>query len=121
MNFMKPEDVFKFIDDTQFIEVLNLIAIGLSSWNFRKQVASDISTNNQFLPPENFQTSSHLQKIEDWTKNQEMCLNNKKSKYMIFNFCHSKQFQTRLKINETVIEQVKETKLLGVILADDLS
>ena len=40
---------------------------------------------------------------------------------MIFNFCDSNQFQTRLHIENTLLEQVHETRLLGVILSDDLS
>ena len=40
---------------------------------------------------------------------------------MIFNFCHFRQFQTRVSIDETLLEQVKETKLLGLIISDDLS
>ena len=40
---------------------------------------------------------------------------------MIFNFCKSKQFQTRLSIKNTLLEQVHETKLLGVIISEDLS
>ena len=39
---------------------------------------------------------------------------------MIVNFCQSTQFQTRLNINNSLLSQVRETHLLGVILRDDL-
>ena len=42
-----------FIDDAPFIEVLNLVSAGLACFNFKETVASDISDENQFLPPEN--------------------------------------------------------------------
>ena len=50
-----------------------------------------------------------------------MKLNCDKTKYMIINFCSSLQFQTRLYIEQSMIEQVREAQLLGVIISDDLS
>ena len=50
-----------------------------------------------------------------------MILNPDKSKIMLINFCRSYQFKTRLTINNSLIEQVNQTKLLGVILSDDLT
>ena len=52
---------------------------------------------------------------------QFMHINDQKTKYMIFNFCNAKKIQTRLYIENTLLEQVHETRLLGVILSDDLS
>ena len=43
-----------------------------------------------------------------------------KTKYMIINFCTSLQFQTRLYLKDNLLNQVKQTKLLGVIISDDL-
>ena len=48
-------------------------------------------------------------------------MNCDKSKYMIFNFSRNYQFNTRLYIENTLLEQVTETRLLGVIIKDDLS
>ena len=48
-------------------------------------------------------------------------MNREKSKYMIFNFSRNYQFNTRLYIENTLLEQVTETRLLGVIIKDDLS
>ena len=80
-----------------------------------------MAPNSLFLPPENCLTNQHLEKVVNWTQNQQMKLNNSKSKYMIFNFCNSRQFQTRIKISDTIIQQVNEAKFLGLILSDDLS
>ena len=49
-----------------------------------------------------------------------MVLNEQKCKFMIFNFCTSYQFKTRLMINNSLIDQVYSTRLLGVIIQDDL-
>ena len=40
---------------------------------------------------------------------------------MIFNYCTSYQFRTRLMINNSLLDQVSETRLLGLIVQDDLS
>ena len=40
---------------------------------------------------------------------------------MIFNFCKSLQFQTRIQIDQSLLEQVHQMKLLGVIISDDLT
>ena len=109
------------MDDAAFLEILNLISKGLASYNAKNQVPSDIPPNFAFLPFENFETQNHLGKISKWTENNEMLLNSKKCKYMIINFCSSNQFSTRLWLNDSLLDQVKEARLLGVILQDNLS
>ena len=49
-----------------------------------------------------------------------MKLNIKKTKNMIFNFTKKYQFTTKLTVNQEPIEIVKETKLLGTYITDDL-
>ena len=49
-----------------------------------------------------------------------MKLNTDKSNYMVFNFARKLKFNTRLKLNDTKIDQIHETKLLGVRIRDDL-
>ena len=49
-----------------------------------------------------------------------MKINNKKSKTMIFNFSKNHQFSTRLELENEILEIVKETKLLGTIISDNL-
>ena len=40
------DDRFKFVDDLSTLEIINLITIGLSSFNTKNQVPSDIPTQN---------------------------------------------------------------------------
>ena len=49
-----------------------------------------------------------------------MILNENKTKAMVFNFTRKHQFTTRLQLKNKNIEMVKETKLLGTIISDDL-
>ena len=120
IDFIELEKRFKYIDDASILEIINLISIGLSSYNCKLQVPSDIQQNNQFLPPENFLSQDYLNKVCSWTNEKEMKLNSKKSQYMIFNFSRNYQFSTRLQMEGNLLEQVRKTKLLGVIVRDDL-
>ena len=120
-NFVDPEEKFKFIDNLSILEIINLISIGLSSYNCHTHVPSDIGVENAFLDGSNTKSQTYLDKVSEWTEDMEMKLNIKKSKYMIFNFSKQYQFNTRLHLEGEVLEQVHETKLLGLVLRDDLS
>ena len=50
-----------------------------------------------------------------------MKLNTAKSKYMVINFTENYQFNTRLSLENNLLEQVTETRLLGVVLNENLS
>ena len=50
-----------------------------------------------------------------------MKLNTEKSKYMVINFTENYQFNTRLGLDNTLLEQVSETRLLGVIINENLT
>ena len=116
-----PKDMrFKFVDDLSTLEKLNLILAGLSSYNFRNHVASDIGIEQKFPPSQNFQSQDYLTSIEDWTEQNKMKLNVKKSQVMIFNFTKEFQFSTRLYMENTLLEIIPQTKLLGTILSSDL-
>ena len=101
LDFLANDDAYKFVDDSSFLEVLNLLSIGMSSFNSRFQVPSDIPPEIGFRPPQNILTQNHLNTINQWTDNHLMKLNKTKTKYMIINFCKSLQFKTRLKLKES--------------------
>ena len=99
-----------------------MISQGLSSYNFKQHVASDVSIDhNQFLPQSNILSQGYLNNISEWTDKNLMKLNTSKSKYMVINYTDNYQFNTRLSINENILEQVTETRLLGVIINDRLT
>ena len=119
-DYISSEMKFKFVDDLSALELLNLILIGLSSYNFKNHVASDIGVDQLFLPSENMQSQNTLDQIQEWTDDNKMKLNSKKSKVMIFNFTDDYQFATRLYMENNLLETVTQTKLLGTIIQTDL-
>ena len=118
---LSESETFKFIDDASFTEVLNLTLAGLSSSHSKTQVPSEMCIDKFFLPTKNTNSQNIFNKISQWTDEREMKLNPSKTNYMIINFCKSAQFSTRLYLENSLIEQMKEIKLLGVIISEDLS
>ena len=119
--FLKEDEKFKYIDDLSMLELVNLISIGIANYNFKAHVASDIGIDNKYLPPENILSQQYIHNIEQWTHNKQMKLNVEKSKYMLINFTKKYQVNTRLNMEQELLQQVNQTRLLGLILRDDLS
>ena len=92
----------------------------MASHNMRNQVPSEVNVSNLVIPSEHLKSQEYLNNIQKWTVKQKMKLNEQKTKYMIFNFSKKKQFSTQLTLNGNHIEAVKEMKLLGTIVSDDL-
>ena len=120
-DMVSDSDRFKFIDDLSVLEIVNLLTVGLTSYNLKQQVPADIPVHNQFIPPENLKSQEWLTEINHWTLKQKMLINEKKSKTLIFNYTNNYQFTTRLSINDQPLEVIKSTKLLGTIITDSLS
>ena len=77
---MNSEDRFKFVDDLTILEIVNLLTIGISSFNFRQEVPTDIGENNLYIHPENLKSQEHLDSINICTKKQKMKINQSKKK-----------------------------------------
>ena len=90
-----PHNRYKFVDDLTVLEKINLLVIGLSSFYYHSSVPSHIPTHNQQIPAEHLKTQEYLNKNEDWTVNQKMSFNQKKTKIMIFNFTEKYQFTSK--------------------------
>ena len=116
-----PDERYKFIDDLTILEIVNLLTIGISSYNIKHHVPNDILKGNQFIHPKNLKSQNYLTDINAWTKAHLMKINEAKTKSMVFNYTHNYQFSTRLELNRKNVETVTETRLLGTVLTNDLS
>ena len=105
--FSHPNSNTDFIDpDSLMIYQYWKLSQGLTSFNFKSQVASDINIkHNKFLPQGNFESQNHLNKLSEWTKAHLMKLNSDKSKFMVVNFTEKYQFKTRLNIKNVKASQ----------------
>ena len=119
-NSINESERFKFVDDLSFLEIISLLNIGMSSYNFKQHIPTGIPVHNQFIPRDNLKSQNHLAVINEWTKKKKMKLNVRKTKSMIFNFSRKNQFITNLKVDNDIVEVVSETKLLGTYITSDL-
>ena len=112
-------DKFKYIDDLSVIEIIQL-ASKIVSYNFKNHVASDIGIHGQYLPGKELLSQYYADSIQNWTTQQKMQLNEAKSKYIVFNYTNNFHFDTRIFINNILLECVESTKLLGVYIQNNL-
>ena len=52
-DMVNPEEKFKFVDDLSLLELLNQISIGMSCFNVKSSVLSDIPDPNSYISSEN--------------------------------------------------------------------
>ena len=76
---------------------------------------ADDSVNDLMLRFQN-----NIKQINDWTEKQQMQLNPKKTKNMIFNFSTNNQFTCSVTVQDEPVEIVNQTKLLGTIIQNNL-
>ena len=62
------EDRFKFVDDLSLLEIVNLLTVGITSFNLKQSIPSDIPCDNQFIPSNNLQSQGWLDNIDRWTE-----------------------------------------------------
>ena len=115
------QDRFKFVDDLSLLEIINLVNIGISSYNCKQHIPSDLPIHGQFVDNNTLLSQQYLDRINQWTENQEMLISEKKTKAMIINFTDKHQFHTRLQLKGQTIEIVPKMKILGTVVTDRLS
>ena len=59
-NCVENNRKWKWVDDLTILEIINLINIGMSSFNVKNQVPNDIHISKNYISSQNFQTESHL-------------------------------------------------------------
>ena len=89
------DDIFKYIDDVNILEIV-LMANLLQEYQYLEHVPNDIGTNDMFLPPGAYKMQRNLDSVSEWTRQNLMKLNTKKSNYILFTRTHTTNFQTRL-------------------------
>ena len=120
-DIVEESERFRFLDDLSILEIINLLTVGLTSYNIKLHVPSDIGTHNQYIPPQNLKSQKWLDWISDWTDKQKMKINEKKTKCMVFNYTNKYQFNPKLNIKGEQIDVIDSTPLLGTIITSDLS
>ena len=59
-EYLTEEEKYKFVDDLSILEIVNLLSVGLCSYNVKAHVFSDITSETTFIPRENLKTQKDL-------------------------------------------------------------
>ena len=62
------ENRFIYFDDLTTLEVVNLLSIGLSSFNVRYQVPSDLPLHGQYVDHNQLKSKIYLQQLNKWSE-----------------------------------------------------
>ena len=111
----------KYVDDMTLAEAIdlnkNLVYVPDSE---RVQPDRYLARLGYTLPSENSKVQQQLIKTEEYALENQMQINCKKTKVMVFNPCWSKEFQPELELGNDQLEVVDEMRLLGVIVTSDV-
>ena len=99
---VSPNDRFKFLDDLSILEIVNVLIVGITSYNYKQHMPNDIGTGHGYIPGPNLKTQEYLDKISLWTKNLKIEISSEKSEMMMFNFTKNNQFSTRLNLDHRI-------------------
>ena len=64
-EYLTDEEKYKFVDDLSILEIINLLTIGLCSYNVKAHVASDLKTNSTYISNEILKSQTYLNNISE--------------------------------------------------------
>ena len=57
-DFVKSDEKYRYIDDLSILEIINLISVGMSSYNCKIPIPNDVMIGNTYMPPENLKSQN---------------------------------------------------------------
>ena len=112
----------KYIDDLSMLVAYNLKKVLVSDPNHRPKPLAFNERTEQVLPIGNNLLQVQLDSLHSFASSKLLKIKEKKSNVMKFNFSRNYDFPPELVISgfNDQLEVIRETKLLGIILTDDL-
>ena len=111
----------KYVDDLTVAEALKLKdVLYVENEKELKRPLNYHERTEHKLKDDCSEVEKQLKELEEYAITNEMKINQNKTKLMLFNPCKIYDFQPELSIDGVRIEVVKEMKLLGIIISDDL-
>ena len=112
----------KYIDDLSLLAAFKLQTCLIDDPIHRPSPLNLNERSRQILPIENNPLQEELKRLESFTSKKMMKIKESKTGVMKFNFSKSQDFPPELVIEgfKDQIQVIRETKLLGIILTNDL-
>ena len=118
-KFSAPTLHSKYVDDLTILQAVNLKEVIVPNPD-RPLPDQYHARLGQKLDPMKSKVYEQIQSIQEYAVDNEMQLNFKKCKFMLFNPTINYDFIPDHKVEENDIETVEEMKLLGLVLRNDL-
>ena len=67
-NSIPLHNRYKYFDDLSTLEVINLLSVGLSTFNVKNQVPSDLPYHGQVIDSRNLLSQKYLRDLNIWSK-----------------------------------------------------
>ena len=109
----------KYVDDLTLAEAIDL-PNQLEVAPSRQQPDCFHARTGHYLPERNSAVCKQLVRTAEYAVKNDMLINHKKTKAMIFNPCNSLDFMPNIKLGSHELEVVQNNKLLGINLTSDL-
>ena len=111
----------KYVDDLTLAEAVNLpTQLEQAPDGERERPDNYHSRTGHTLPLEKSKVFKELVKTKEYANTNEMKINMKKTKVMLFNPCSSLDFQPNIELDNHQLEIVEEMRLLGVHIRSDM-
>ena len=112
----------KYVDDLTLAEGVDMTTqLDTITLDERPQPDNYRARTGHKLKTEGSKVYEQLKEIQQYAVDNKMKLNLPKTKLMLFNPCKSKDFMPEFEIENTRIDLVEQTRLLGVVLTSNLS
>ena len=111
----------KYVDDLTLAEAINLPKTLVSVPDSERPLPDMFhSRTGHVLPNEKSSVYKQLVKTKEYADQNEMKINFKKTKVMLFNPCTSIDFMPDLRLDNHELKVVEELKLLGLVIQPDM-
>ena len=111
----------KYVDDLTLAEAINLPEKLTSLEKSERTLPDNFhARTGHILPAENSAVQHQLVKTKEYAQQNQMKINLKKTKVMLFNPCWSIDFMPKLELDGTELELVEQMRLLGVVIRSDM-
>ena len=110
----------KYVDDLTLTEKIDMKTQRTTDPD-RPQPDHNRSRTGHKLRNEKSLVMKQLQETKNYADTTNMRINFTKTKFMLFNPCTSKDFLPHVEVDNSPIELVEQTKLLGLVVTSELS
>ena len=121
-NLKRANEIhLKFVDDLTLAEAINLPKQLVKVPDQERTLPDNFhARTGHALPPLNSKVAKQLERTKIYAKQNQLKLNHKKTKIIVFNPCRSLDFIPNICLDNQELEVVEEIRMLGLTIRSDM-